>query len=94
MGTRLVALPYFGILHLRLSFRRSRSKEPILQRVGEGWFIGGWPHSSEIIPEGPLGVIDCTNEYQRVVDRPYLCLPTWDTQGVLLAIQNALTVEE
>lgn len=81
-GTRLIGWPFFGILHLRLAVRRSRSKEPILQRVGEGWYIGGWPPSKEIIPEGPLSIIDCTNEYQRTVERPYICLPTWDTQGV------------
>lgn len=80
-GTRLIGWPFFGILHLRLAVRRSRSKEPILQRVGEGWYIGGWPPSKEIIPEGPLSIIDCTNEYQRTVERPYICLPTWDTQG-------------
>lgn len=80
-GARVLGWPYFTLMHLRLAVRRMKSKEPLLQQVKNGWYIGGWPSNPQSVPEGPLSIIDCTNEYQRTVDRPYLCLPTWDTQG-------------
>lgn len=73
--------PFHALLHMRLAVRRAKSKEPLIQEVGNGWYIGGWPYDEQALPKGELSVIDCTSEYQRSFDRPYLCLPTWDTQG-------------
>jgi hypothetical protein len=71
-----------------------RTTEPLIQAVGDGWYIGGWPASAKALPQEECSVIDCTSEYPRTHDRPYICLPTWDTQGVLpiqLALQRSLS---
>lgn len=81
-GSRLAAWPFHLLLNLRINARRARSSEPLVQRVQDGWYISGWPHRADVLPEEKeLAVIDCTSEYPRCHDRPYLCLPTWDTQG-------------
>lgn len=80
-GARVTIWPFHVLLHLRLAVRRAKSKEPLIQEIGNGWYIGGWPYTEDALPKGDLSVIDCTSEYQRTFDRPYMCLPTWDTQG-------------
>lgn len=80
-GSRVAILPFHALLHLRLAIRRSKSKEPLIQEVANGWYIGGWPYTEAALPKGDLSVVDCTSEYPRTFERPYICLPTWDTQG-------------
>ena len=81
-GSRLAAWPFHLLLNARIAARRARSSEPLVQRIQDGWYISGWPHRADVLPdEKELAVIDCTSEYPRRHDRPYLCLPTWDTQG-------------
>ena len=81
-AARLLAWPFHLFLHLRINIRRMRSKEPLFQKMSDGWYISGWPHRPDVLPdEADLSVIDCTCEYPRTHNQPYLCLPTWDTQG-------------
>jgi hypothetical protein len=82
-GSWLAAWPFHLALHLRIRLRRARTKEPLYQRVEDGWYISGWPYHARVLPkEQDLAVVDCTCEYPRCHDKPYLCVPTWDTQGV------------
>jgi hypothetical protein len=82
-GARPLAWPFHLFLHIRIHLRRMKSKEPLFQKIEDGWYISGWPPSPEALPnEGELCVIDCTSEFPRTHERPYLCLPTWDTQGL------------
>jgi hypothetical protein len=83
-GSCLAAWPFHLALHARIRLRRARTKEPLYQLVEDGWYISGWPYCASVLPnEENLAVVDCTCEYPRCHDKPYLCIPTWDTQGAL-----------
>lgn len=62
-------------LVVRGSAAQSRRKEPVVQELAPGWFLGGWP-----APPGPYhAVLDLTCELPRRLEaESYLCLPTWD----------------
>eukprot|EP01025_Chloroclados_australasicus_P011368 TRINITY_DN14911_c0_g1_i1.p2 TRINITY_DN14911_c0_g1~~TRINITY_DN14911_c0_g1_i1.p2 ORF type:complete len:186 (-),score=15.68 TRINITY_DN14911_c0_g1_i1:287-793(-) len=67
----------------RINLRRKLSDEPLYHEIVDGYYVGGWPPSPDVLPpDANLAVIDCTCEFDRTHDRPYLCLPTWDTEGV------------
>ena len=88
-GVRALMWPFHVMLHLRIHARRMRSSEPLYQKITDGWYISGWPYSQASLPdEEQLSVIDCTSEFPRTHDKPYLCLPTWDTQGALIPSQR------
>lgn len=92
-GSRVAAWPFHVILNLRLALRRAKSKEPLIQEVGNGWYIGGWPPTEAALPKGDLSVVDCTSEYPRTFERPYICLPTWDTQGYFRLLRRHRSAE-
>ncbi len=45
-------------------------------------YLGGWPASPNMLPEGAPAILDCTCELPRVQRHlPYDNLPIWDTHG-------------
>lgn len=45
-------------------------------------YLGGWPASPKMLPEGAPAILDCTCELPRVQRHlPYDNLPVWDTHG-------------
>jgi hypothetical protein len=55
--------------------------------AGAALYIGGWPEQPQWLPAGNPAMVDVTCELPRTFfDSPYLCLPTWDTQGGLKAV--------
>ena len=79
----LLFWPFHIALHFRIDGRRRVTKEPLYNKVVDGWYIGGWPHVPGALPkeEKGISVVDCTVEFERRHQEPYLCVPTWDTQG-------------
>jgi hypothetical protein len=65
--------PWHGVV--RASAARARAREPVVQALADGWFLGGWP-----APAGPWGaVVDLTCELpRRCRDGAYCAAPTWD----------------
>ena len=45
-------------------------------------YLGGWPASPSMMPQGSPAILDCTCELPRMQRQlPYLNLPVWDTHG-------------
>ena len=86
-SARLLAWPFHLFLHLRINLRRARTSEPLYTKIADGWYISGWPYKASVLPpEQELAVVDCTCEFPREHQKPYLNLQTWDTQGARLRI--------
>lgn len=63
--------------------QRRKSTEPLYNQLpGTQLYIGGWPEQAAWLPDVTPSVLDVTCELPRTFfGSPYLCLPTWDTQG-------------
>lgn len=66
--------------------QRRKSTEPLYNQLpGMQLYIGGWPEQTAWLPDGKPSVLDVTCELPRTqFSSPYLCLPTWDTQGAII----------
>eukprot|EP00798_Chlamydomonas_sp_ICE-L_P021863 gene21863-28894_t len=73
--------PYFLGLRIKLFLGHGLSSEPLWHKITTGWYLGGWPRSSSVLPPGKPSVLDVTCELPRTHPNKYLCLPVWDTQG-------------
>eukprot|EP01024_Parvocaulis_polyphysoides_P036453 TRINITY_DN32414_c0_g2_i2.p2 TRINITY_DN32414_c0_g2~~TRINITY_DN32414_c0_g2_i2.p2 ORF type:complete len:154 (+),score=18.44 TRINITY_DN32414_c0_g2_i2:290-751(+) len=75
-------------------YRSRTSKEPRVQEIIPGWYLGSWPQNEDNLPQKDVAVIDCTCELPKMHKNIYYCVPTWDTrspdmQGIQQALQFA-----
>ncbi|BDA40761.1 Uncharacterized protein YnbD [Coccomyxa sp. Obi] len=74
--------PYHVALRTKLWVQRQTRVEPVWDHITDGWYLGGWPASAKMLPEGEPAILDCTCELPRIQRHlPYDNLPIWDTHG-------------